>query len=39
MFNFIDFLHFIPASGCAGRGPSALLCPGHIMLLRWPWVK
>jgi hypothetical protein len=29
MFNFIDTLHiFIPVSGCVGRGPSALLCPG-----------
>ena len=30
---------FIPVtvSGCVGRGPSALLCPGPIMLLRRPW--
>jgi hypothetical protein len=28
MFNFIDIYIFIPASGCEGRDPSALLCPG-----------
>jgi len=25
---------FIPLSGCVGWGPSALFCPGPIMLLR-----
>ena len=28
MFNFIDIYIFIPVSGCVGRGPRALLCPG-----------
>jgi hypothetical protein len=28
MLNFIDIYIFIPVSGCVGRGPSALLCPG-----------
>jgi len=28
MFNFIDIYSFIPVSGCAGRSPRALLCPG-----------
>jgi hypothetical protein len=36
MFNFIDISIFITASGCVCRVPSALLCLGHIMLLRWP---
>ena len=26
MFNFIDYIHFIPVSGCVGRGPCTLLC-------------
>jgi hypothetical protein len=28
MFNFIDISFFIPVSGCVGRDPSVLLCPG-----------
>ena len=28
MFNFIDIYIFISVSGCEGRDPSALLCPG-----------
>ena len=28
MFNFIDNYIFTPVSGCVGRGPSVLLCPG-----------
>jgi hypothetical protein len=28
----------IPVSGSVGRGPSALICPGSIMLLRRPWI-
>jgi len=28
MFNFIDNYSFIPVSGCVGRDPSALPCPG-----------
>ena len=26
MFNFIDHIHFIPVSGCVGRGFHTLLC-------------
>jgi hypothetical protein len=36
MFNFIDINSFIPVSCCVFLGPSALLCPGPIMLLRRP---
>lgn len=28
----------IPVSGSVGRGPSALIFPGSIMLLRRPWI-
>ena len=28
MFNFIDIYSFIPASGCVGMGPNALLYLG-----------
>jgi hypothetical protein len=28
MLNFIDIYICLPVSGCDGRGPSALLCPG-----------
>jgi len=38
MFNFIDIYIFIPMSGWVGRDPSALLCPGPVMLLRWPCI-
>ena len=30
----IDNYNVTPLGGCVGRGPSALLCPGPIMLLR-----
>jgi hypothetical protein len=32
MFNFIDINSFIPASGCVGMGPSALLFPGGLYI-------
>jgi hypothetical protein len=34
MFNFIDIYIFIPVSGCIGRDPCGLLCPGPIMMLK-----
>jgi len=30
MFNFIDISFFIPVSGCVGRDPSVLFCPGAL---------
>jgi len=39
MFNFIDICSFIPVSGCVGMGPSALLCPEPLMLLRLPCMR
>jgi len=38
MLIFIDHLQFKPLSGCVGRDPSALHCPGPTMLLRRPWL-
>jgi len=38
MLIFIDHLQFNPVSGCVGRGPSALYCPGPTMLLRQPGI-
>jgi hypothetical protein len=28
MLNFININSFIPVSGCVGKVPSTLLCPG-----------
>ena len=39
MFNFIDIYIVIPVSGCVVKGPSALLYPGSMMLLRRSWVR
>jgi hypothetical protein len=39
MFNFIHIYIFIPVSGCVDKGSCALLCPGPMMLLRWPCIK
>ena len=36
VFNFIDISSFIPVSGSVDMGPSALFCPGSILLLRRP---
>ena len=36
MFNSIDICSFYPVSGYLGMGPSALPCPGPIILLRRP---
>jgi len=34
MFNLIEMYSFIPASSCVDMGPSVLLWPGAMMLLR-----
>ena len=38
MFNFIDSYSFIPVRSCVGMGPSALNCPGPLLLLRQPCI-
>ena len=44
MINFINIYIFIPASGCIGRSPSALLCSWaysvvKMALLEWTYVS